>query len=66
MPGRTITHAYTCLYRGTGQMSAYVKWSDGSHTEGRAEGPLRPIGLHMRELFRRAEREGRPITHEVW
>lgn len=65
----TIVKAYTRHYCDNGQTMAYVEWSDGSRTEGKAEnyhGVPIPVGLHMGALFDRALRDGLMITHEVW
>lgn len=51
----TIVRAYTTRYSDTGQVKAYVEWSDGSRTEGEARRYDRvPIGDHMYALFQRA------------
>lgn len=63
---RTIKRAYTRHYSDNDQLAAYVEWSCGSRTEGAAEAPLSPSGLHMRALFARAERDGLTISHETW
>ncbi|MGE3307746.1 MAG: hypothetical protein AB7I52_17455 [Rhizobiaceae bacterium] len=61
-----IRRAFTRLYSDNRQLSAYVEWSDGARTEGRAIAPLKPAGTHMEQLFARATREGMEVTHEQW
>jgi len=56
----TIKRAYVRHYSDNNQTTAYVEWSDGSSTEGEQD------NLHMRELFKRAEREGLTIERETW
>lgn len=66
-----VTKAYVRRYSDSGQVSAYVEWTDTQGRTGRTEGPadrrtLRPIGLHMTALFDRTRREGAPVTQERW
>jgi hypothetical protein len=64
-----IIRAYTRRYRDTGQVKAYVEWSDGSRTEGDAynfRGLFLPEGTHMGALFDRALRDGLAIEHDDW
>lgn len=64
-----IIKVYTRHYSDNKQNSAYVKWSDGSETEGRAEdyhGILVPVGEHMGDLFDHAIREGLTVERETW
>lgn len=56
MSDRKIVKAYTCHYGDTGQIVAYVDWSDGSTTSG-----TDPVDGHMYALFLRARREGLTI-----
>lgn len=65
-PPLAIRRAYTRFYADNRQLTAYVEWSDGSRTEGKAVAPKRPSGLHMSQLFNRAKRDGLSITHEAW
>lgn len=65
----TIKKAYTRYYRDNKQRCAYIEWSNGSRTEGKAEmyyGLPVPVGEHMGALFDRALREGLTIEREVW
>jgi hypothetical protein len=55
-----IDRAYVRTYSDSGQVTAYVEWSDGSRTKGE------PSGVHMSELFRRAKRDGIEIESETW
>jgi len=57
---RTVTKAYIRHYSDNGQTKAYIEWADGARTEGERN------NLHMRELFKRTEREGITITRETW
>ena len=59
-----IKRAYIRRYSDSGQTTAYIEWSNGCRTEGPTTG--NGIGLHMRELFARAQREGIKIEHETW
>lgn len=59
-----IERAYSRLYSDTGQTVAYVEWVDAKGVKGRTEGS--PTNLHMAELFKRAAREGAPVTQEAW
>lgn len=59
-----ITRAYTCHYHDNNSTVAYVEWIDTNNKSGRTEG--KENNPHMTELFRRAKREGAPITREVW
>jgi hypothetical protein len=65
-----IKAAFTRHYTDNDQIVAYVVWSDGSRTEGKAkECPIRgiiPAGTHMQILFEAARRQGLTITHETW
>jgi hypothetical protein len=60
----TITRAYIRHYSDNGKTTAYIEWSKGSRTEGAVHG--NGAGLHMRDLFARAQREGIKIEHETW
>ena len=55
-----IKRAYVRHYSDNGQTVAYIEWSDGSRTEGNRN------GLHMKELFKRAERDGLTIERVTW
>lgn len=55
-----IDDAYIRTYSDSGQVTAYVEWSDGSRTEGN------PNGIHMTELIRRAKRDGIEVRSEIW
>lgn len=55
-----IKRAYVRHYSDNGQTKAYVEWLDGSRIEGDEHNP------HMRELFRRAKRDGITIERETW
>lgn len=64
-----ITRIYTCHYTDNDQRSAYVEWSNGSRTEGRAfdyHGVLVPEGRHMGALFDAGLRAGLTVEREVW
>jgi len=66
---KQIKRAYTRLYRDSGQLCAYVDFTDGSRLEGMAEmyhGVRVPRGAHMGALFDRAMREGKTVEHETW
>lgn len=65
----TIARVYTRFYRDNRQLSAYVEWSDGSRTEGRAEmyhGVRVPVGSYMGALFDAAISKGLKVNHETW
>lgn len=59
-----ITRAYIRHYSDNGQTVAYVEWIDDKGNRGRTEGKRN--GLHMRELFKRAKREGLTVEREQW
>ncbi len=65
----TIKRLYTRHYRDNDQLTAYVEWSDGARTEGRAElyhGVRVPVGTHMGGLFDAGLRQGLTVEHETW
>lgn len=62
----TIKRAYTRLYSDSGQLVAYVEWSNGSRTEAATDKPREARGTHMRALFERAKRDGLSVDHETW
>lgn len=66
-----IKRAYVRTYSDSGQVTAYVDWTNGSRTEGRVcsragDPPQEPAGEHMRALFAAALRQGLSVEHETW
>jgi hypothetical protein len=59
-----ITKAYVRTYSDNNQTTGYVEWIDNKNKTGRTEG--KPNGSHMKELFKRARREGVKVTKEKW
>lgn len=59
-----ITRAYIRHYSDNGQTVAYVEWIDDKGKSGRTEG--KQNGLHIRELLKRARREGLTVEREQW
>lgn len=59
-----ILRAYVRHYSDSGQLKAYIEWTDTRGRSGRTEG--RPASAHMLSLLARAKREGIPITKEQW
>lgn len=71
MPRTTpaIKSAYTRHYTDNGMRMAYVEWTDGSRTEGKAvlyHGVMIPASEHMGALFDRAIANGITIGRETW
>jgi hypothetical protein len=67
MKRNKIVRVYTRKYRDTGQVTAYVDWSDGTRTEGPARHYNKvPMGTHMQTLFDRALRDGLNVEREEW
>ena len=69
----SINRIYVRRYSDTGQITAYVEWSDGSRTEASPAMFARKrahwvftFGTHMHALFARAKREGLRIERETW
>jgi hypothetical protein len=70
---KQITRAYVRRYSDSGQITAYIEWSDGSRTEGNLhyhDHPHRRLiptfGAHMHALFAAANRQGVRLEREVW
>lgn len=59
-----ITKTYIRTYSDSGQVTAYVEWIDNRDQTGRTEG--REDNTHMRELLKRAEREGVEVERQRW
>lgn len=57
---RKITSARVTTYDDNGQTIVYIGWLDQRNEEGRTAGSLN--NMHMRELLKRAEREGVTIA----
>jgi len=57
---KTIRRAYIREYSDSGQITAYVEWSDGSRTEGDR------TSTHMLSLLRRALNETGKVEYETW
>jgi len=60
MTNKQITRALMRTYSDNQQTVGLVEWSDGSRTEGPAD------GAHMRALLQRAHRDGKFVGHEIW
>lgn len=57
---KQITKIIVRTYSDSGQVTAYIEWSDGSRTEGPEH------GVHMQALLARGERNGLPLIRETW
>lgn len=74
MPGmNTITRIYVRRYSDTGQLVAYVEWSNGSRTVGPLTHTNHPkrlslptFGSHMHALMGNAHRAGLRLVRETW
>ena len=69
MPERTIKRIWTRYYRDNKQCKAYVEWSDGARTEGKAHKVGKqylPCHVHMIALFERGLEQGLHCKHETW
>ena len=58
--GDNIVAARVTTYPDTGQTKVWIEWSDGSSTSGS------PSSVHMRELIKRAEREGVRVKYGLF